>query len=118
MLPRLVHMRSIVRVVNGTDGRRKGKDLGVSEKKARANERQKEVQWMRKVRYREEGDSSVSQDGAENRRAGVTGRMQDMGSDLHLPLVLLTPTNHPTQLSSNPSTNTLPLPPCFTSDWK
>lgn len=60
VLLRVVDTGSIVRVVNGTDGKRKRKPLGLGEKKVRANERQKEVQWMRKVKYREAGDSGVS----------------------------------------------------------
>lgn len=60
VLLRLVHIGSIVRVVTGTDGRRNIKPLGPGEKKVRANQRQKAVQWIRKVRYREGGDSGVS----------------------------------------------------------
>lgn len=65
------------------------KPLRLGEKKVRGNERQKEEQWMRKVEYWEAGDSGVSSDGVEKRRAGVNGRLQDRGGDLHRPSVLL-----------------------------
>lgn len=47
----LVDVESTVRVVTGTDGKRKRNRLGLVEKKVRANERQKEVQGMRQMGY-------------------------------------------------------------------
>ena len=122
MLPRLVHMGSILRVVTGTDGKRKIKPLGLGEKKVKANERQKEMQWMRKVRYREVGDSCVSSDGAENRKAGANGRVQDTGSDLHLSSVLRCSSQRQIIQHSFPTTPAqIPYPFTPTShliDWK
>lgn len=57
--------------------------------------------------------------GWRREQEGLKGRVQDTSSDLHLYSVLQffhTPTNHPTQLSSNPNTNSLPLHPHFTCD--